>query len=160
MPLLFPPTSPTPLTSQDLEAQVLAAASSLQPANSEQYQKEYLSSKAKTLIKQTDNTPFQDYETVQKLRKAVRKQVRKDKRQHLCDQLLQDSKGPPSKQWATLKFVRKPYTPKTQANSSPMEKFAPRHKKRKPWLNTCRIKYGDTRKSPQWIQLPSTQWLT
>ena len=114
LPLLFPPTSPTPLTSQDLEAQVLAAASSLQPANSEQYQKEYLSSKAKTLIKQIDNTPFQDYETVQKLRKAVRKQVRKDKRQHLCDQLLQDSKGPPSKQWATLKFVRKPYTPKTQ----------------------------------------------
>ena len=114
LPLLFPPTSPTLPTSQDLEAQVLVAASSLQPANPEQYQKEYLSSKAKTLIKQIDNTPFQDYETVQKLRKAVRKQVRKDKRQHLCDQLLQDSKGPPSKQWATLKFVRKPYTPKTQ----------------------------------------------
>ena len=106
-----------------LSEQVLAAASSLQPETPEKFQKEYLSSKAKTLIKQIDNTPSQETDSIQKLRKAVRKQVRKDKRQHLCDQLLQDSKGPPSKQWATLKFVRKPYTPKTQGVLQPNGKI-------------------------------------
>ena len=97
-----------------LSDQVLSASASLQPSEPERFHKEYLSSQSKTLIKQIDNTPPAETETIQKLRKAVRRRVRKDKRQHLCDQLLQDSRGPPSKQWATLKFVRKPYTPKTQ----------------------------------------------
>ena len=102
-----------------LSDQVLSASSSLQPSEPERFHKEYLSSQSKTLIKQIDNTPPADTETVQKLRKAIRRRVRKDKRQHLCDQLLQDSRGPPSKQWATLKFVRKPYTPKTQGVLQP-----------------------------------------
>ena len=95
-----------------LSDQVLSASASLQPSEPERFHKEYLSSQSKTLIKQIDNTPPAETETVQKLRKAIRRRVRKDKRQHLCDQLLQDSRGPPSKQWATLKFVRKPYSPK------------------------------------------------
>ena len=55
-----------------------------------------------------------DIERLTKLRKAVKRRVKKDKRQFICDNLLQDSKGPPSKQWSTLKFIRKPYVPRTQ----------------------------------------------
>ena len=113
----------------DLSAQVLEASRQLQPEGPELFHKAYLSSQSKTLIKQIQNTPQTDVDTTAKLRKAVRRQVKKDKRQHLCNQLLQESKGPPSKQWATLKFIRKPYTPRTQGVTQPNGKICSKSQK-------------------------------
>ena len=78
------------------------------------YKKDYLSFATKSLIGDINNTSVLDIERFTKLRKAVKRRVKKDKRQFICDNLLQDSKGPPSKQWSTLKFIRKPYVPRTQ----------------------------------------------
>ena len=83
------------------------------------YKKEYLSEPTKRLIDRIASTPPDDHELLQKLRKAVKRRARKDKRQHLCNNLLQDSKGPPSKQWSTLKYLRKDYVPRTQGIRKP-----------------------------------------
>ena len=113
---------------QDIEAQAIALAQALQiaaealaPPEPDKYIKEYLSSATKTLIGRVDATPATDTATLSKLRKAVRMHARKDKRQHLCHNLLEDSRGPPSQQWRTLKYVRKPHTdtPKTQGVEKP-----------------------------------------
>ena len=90
---------------------VLDASAQLTPADSVIYKKEYLSFATKALIKDIHNTSTLDTERLTKLRKAVKRRVKKDKRQFICDNLLQDSKGPPFKQWSTLKFIRKPYVP-------------------------------------------------
>ena len=83
------------------------------------YKKEYLSEPTKRLIDRIARTPPEDHELLQKLRKAVKRRTRKDKKQHLCNNLLQDSKGPPSKQWSTLKHLRKDYVPRTQGIRKP-----------------------------------------
>ena len=83
------------------------------------YKKEYLSEPTKRLIDRIARTPPDDHELLQKLRKAVKRRARKDKRQHLCNNLFQDSKGPPSKQWSTLKYLRKDYVPRTQGIRKP-----------------------------------------
>ena len=72
------------------------------------YKKEYLSEPTKRLIDRIARTPPEDHELLQKLRKAVKRRARKDKKQHQCN------KGPPSKQWSTLKHLRKDYVPRTQ----------------------------------------------
>ena len=124
----FPPRSllgrtqtPTSI-SGDIDAQakylletVLTNAATLQVSPDIQHRKEYLSTATKHLMNKVSKTSASDYERLSKLRKAVRRHVKKDKRQHLCDHLLQDSRGPPSRQWNTLKFRRKPYVPRTQA---------------------------------------------
>ena len=94
---------------------VLQSSSSLKPTTDTPYEKEYLCITTKNLIDLVQQTPANDYERLTRLRKAVKRHVKKDKRQHLCDNLLQDSTNPPSKQWQTLKFVRKPYVPRTQS---------------------------------------------
>ena len=93
---------------------VLEASWQLTPADAVVYKKEYLSIATKSLIEDSNNTSTLDTERLTKLRKAVKRRVKKDKRQFICDNLLQDSKGPPSKQWSTLKFIRRPYVPRTQ----------------------------------------------
>ena len=93
---------------------VLEASSQLTPADAVVYKKEYLSIATKSLIQGINNSSTLDTERFTKLRKAVKRRVKKDKRQFICDNLLQDSKGPPSKQWSTLKFIRRPYVPRTQ----------------------------------------------
>ena len=101
--------------SEHLLETVLHCSTSLTPNPQTVYHKEYLSSNTKHLIEQIQNTSASDYDRLSKLRKAVKRHVKKDKRQHICDQLLRDATGPPSKQWNTLKFIRKPYVPRTQA---------------------------------------------
>ena len=115
-------TCPPPSVHSDIDTQsqylldkVLKSAATLQVSPDVQYKKEYLSTTTKHLMTQIRDTSASDYERLSKLRKAVRRHVKKDKRQHLCDHLLQDSRGPPSRQWNTLKFIRKPYVPRTQA---------------------------------------------
>ena len=83
------------------------------------YRKEYLTEPTKSLIERIASTSPDDQDLLQKLRKAVKKRTRKDKKQHLCNQLLQDSIGPPSKQWSTLKYLRKDYVPRTQGIRKP-----------------------------------------
>ena len=83
------------------------------------YKKEYLSEPTKRIIDRIAQTPPDDQDLLKKLRKAVKRRARKDKKQHPCNNLLQDSKGPPSQQWSTLKHLRKDYVPRTQGIRKP-----------------------------------------
>ena len=124
LPPLVSTSWPSTIADIDDQARVLSeslriAASALTPPTVDIYKKEYLSTSTKALISRIEATPNEDLPTLQKLRKAVRKHARKDKRNHLCENLLMDSRGPPSRQWKTLKFVRKPYNPRTQGVEKP-----------------------------------------
>ena len=99
---------------QFLLTTVLESSSHLKPRTETLYRKEYLSDTTKSFMDQIENTSASDYHRLSRLHKAVKRHVKKDKGQPLCDNLLQDSKGPPSKQWQTFKFIRKPYVPRTQ----------------------------------------------
>ena len=103
---LFGRTQAPASISGDIDAQskylldtVLANAATLQVSAETHYRKEYLSATTKRLMNKVSETSASDYERLSKLRKAVRRHVKKDKRQHMCDHLLQDSRGPPSRQW-------------------------------------------------------------
>ena len=111
--LLLPGTGDS--QTQLLLTTVLESSSHLKPHTETLYRKEYVSITTTSLIDQRENTSASDYHRLSRLRKAVKRHVKKDKRQHLCDNLLQDSKGPPSKQWQTFKFIRKPYVLRTQS---------------------------------------------
>ena len=115
-----------PRTIKDIDDQARVLSESIRIASKtltieapETYKKEYLSTTTKALIARVEATPNEDVFTLKKLRKAVRRHAKKDKRHHLCDNLLTDSRGPPSQQWKTLKFVRKPYNPRTQGVQKP-----------------------------------------
>ena len=116
-----PPPSFNSLTLEEQSATLTKSALQAAPSTQyeQQYKKEYLTEPTKRLIDRIASTSPDDQDLLSKLRKAVKKRARKDKKQHLCNQLLQDSTGPPSKQWSTLKYLRKDYVPRTQGIKKP-----------------------------------------
>ena len=119
-------TAPAPAAFLDLTLaeqagalQRAAIAAAPPPTLPTQYKRSYLSNKTKRLIDIVHSTPPSEHETLKRLRKIIKRRARKEKRQHTCDNLLQDSTGPPSKQWSTLRFLRKSYNPKTKGVRKP-----------------------------------------
>ena len=75
---------------------VLEASSQLPPADAVVYKKEYLSIATKSLIEDINNTSTLDTERLTKLRKAVKRRVKKDKRQFICDTRILKARRPNS----------------------------------------------------------------
>ena len=112
------------------------------------YRKEYLSEPTKRLLDRIAWTPPEDHELLQKLRKAVKRRARKDKKQHLCNNLLQDSKGPPRNNGPPSNICVRITSRELREYESLMDKCPVRPISLKSWPSTLRKTSGTTEISP------------